>query len=373
MDEYFKLFAYLTAPIFLSIIIIKIAFRVYNSRRISKQKDHETIYPFLPNSSKGLAEQGYLWLSILAPTLYFIVLGIVAWQGYSISLTAEGFSEFLNISKLPIGLLSLSIPLSILVARIHATHQTSLQIAATQTQIAATRIQIAATQAKNNMDGYYAHRKAMFEYFGALNPTNYPGEIVGDFHAHPRLHLRFFKDLGPINGTPEINTSKFKSTIQTLAEVQQHIETALLATTALSTAALNYADACNKIYSLAGILTLPNIYELLKNESDEYTLYDKVNLSSPNNIKFIRIGDSTEKLIGAYRYVRSFMRVLCEFAGYDVSFFDRKTHYEIDKGNKYNTHPYRNLDISQIIYHSQPNALNIISAQIEAKNAKLPD
>jgi hypothetical protein len=372
MDEYFKLLICLIAPALTSVITVKIAFKFYNSHITKTQKNHQTVYPFSPNTSKGLAEQGYLWLSIIAPIFYFIALGLYAWQGYSISVTSEGFSEFLSISKLPIGLLSLSIPLSILVARIHATHQTSLQIAATQTQIAATQVQIAATQVKNNMDGYYAHRKAIFEYFGALKPIKYPGDIEGDFHAHPRLHLRFFKDRGPINGTPAINTPQFESTIQTLAEIQLHIHTALLRETPHTTAALNYADACDKIYSLAGKLTLPNIYDTLKNSSLEHTIYDTVNLASPNNITFTRIGNSTNELIGAYRYIRSFMRVLCEFAGHDVDFFDKK-HHKIDKGGRYNAPPYSYLDIADILMYSQPNTCAIIDAQQKAKSASFKD
>lgn len=361
MDEYFKLLLCLIAPGIVSSIIIKIAFKIYNFRKEGVQKNHKKLYPFSLDATGGLAEQGYLWLSILAPILYFFMLGHYVWQGYTISITSEGLSEFLSISKFPIAVLSLSIPLSILVARIHATHQTSLQIAATQTQIAATQI-------KNNMDGYYAHRKAMFEYFGTLKTIKYPGDIEGDFHAHPRLHLRFFKDKGPTNGTPETNTPQFNEAIKTLSEIQLHTHTALLSETQHRTAALNYADACEKIYRLAGTLSLPNIYDTLKNSSAKYTIYDTINLATPNNIKFTRIGKSTNELIGSYRYIRSFMRVLCEFAGHDVSFFDEKKYHTIDKGDRYNAHPYYYLDIAGILNNSQPDISAIIRAQHEAQS-----
>lgn len=354
MDEFFKLLACLILPFASSILIVKIAFKIYNSSKKQVDNQYKELTPFSLDASRGLAEQGYLWLSILAPVMYFFTLGYFSWQGYTISINSDGLSEFLRISTLPIALLSLSIPLSILVARIHATHQTS--------------IQIAATNIKNNMDGYYAHRKAMFEYFGALKQITYPGDIEGDFHAHPRLHLRFFKDEGPANGTPKVDTAQFDSAIENLSAIKIHIHTALLKETPFITSALNYADACNKIYALAGLLTLPNIYEKLKSASKNYTIYDTVNLVSPHNITFTCVGSSTKELIGSYRYIRSYLRVLCEFSGYDVSFFDKKEYLPIDKGDKYNSHPYYYLDISEILHHAQPSIHNLVMAQRKAQD-----
>jgi len=353
MDEFLKLLACLILPFAFSILIVKIAFKLYNSSKKQVDNHHKKLTLFSLDASRGLAEQGYLWLSILSPAMYFFTFGYFSWQGYTLSINSDGFSEFLRISTLPIALLSLSIPLSILVARIHATHQTS--------------IQIAATNVKNNMDGYYAHRKAMFEYFGALKQITYPGDIEGDFHAHPRLHLRFFKDEGPANGTPKVDTARFDSAIENLTAIQIHIHTALLKETPHIIAASNYADACNKIYALAGLLTLPNIYEKLKSASKNYTIYDTVNLASPNNLSFTCVGSSTKELIGSYRYVRSYLRVLCEFSGYDVSFFDKKEYLTIDKGDKYNTLPYYYMDISERLNHAQPNTHNLVMAQRKAQ------
>jgi hypothetical protein len=353
MDEFFKLLACIILPFAFSILIVKIAFKAYNSLKKRLNNQYKELTPFSLDASRGLAEQGYLWLSILAPVLYFFTLGYFSWQGYTISINSDGLSEFLRISTLPIALLSLSIPLSILVARIHATHQTS--------------IQITATNVKNNMDGYYAHRKAMFEYFGTLKQITYPGDIEGDFHAHPRLHLRFFKDEGPTNGTPKVDTARFDSAIENLTAIQIHIHAALLKETPHTTAALNYADACNKIYALAGLLTLPNIYETLKSASKDYTIYDAVNLSSPNNLTFTCVGSTTKELIGSYRYIRSYLRVLCEFSGYDVSFFDKKEYLAIDKGDKYNSHPYYYLEISEILNLAQPSIHKVVTAQRKAQ------
>jgi len=356
MDERLKLVICLIIPGAISIFSIKMAFKLYNSLKAKKDATHKYLYPFHIDANRGLAEQGYLWLSILGPILYFLMFGQYSWEGYTLSISSTGLTEFLKISTLPLGLLSLSIPLSILVARIHATHQTS--------------VQIIATQFKNNVDGYYAHRKAMFEYFGALKKIVYLGKIEGDFHAHPRLHLRFFKDEGPTKGIPKIDNDRFKQVINTLAEVKLNIHTAISSKTTPEVSAKHYGQACNEIYDLAGILTLPVIYDTLKSSSKQFTIYDAINLANPKNITFTKVGTSTEELIGCYRYIRSYMRVLCEFSGYSVDFFDEKdTFPEIDKGDRFKSSPYHFRDISRILEISQEKNTEIIMAQSNARKA----
>ncbi|WP_404940164.1 hypothetical protein [Pseudomonas atacamensis] len=357
MDEFIKLFTCITIPSIISILTIKLGFSLYNSHKQNTTKSHKQLLPFSLDASRGLAEQGYLWLSILAPILYFFFLGHYAWQGYSISVTSEGLSEFLRISTLPIALLSLSIPLSILVARIHATHQTS--------------IQITASQLKNNMDGYYAHRKAMFEYFGGMKDIIYPGKIKGDFHAHPRLHLRFFIDKGPSNGTPEINSEKFKESVEILSEIQSHIHIALTSELPRQENIKHYAHACTKLFSLAGTLNLPCIYEDLKSKERKFDICLNSNDEEADDLKFYGVGTTTHDLVGSYRYVRSFLRVLCEFAGHDVIFFDEKKHLAIDKGNDYTSSPYHFQDISKILHPAIDNSYHQKRARRENSQSKI--
>ncbi|PCM46525.1 hypothetical protein CP335_26945 [Pseudomonas fluorescens] len=355
MDERLKLVICLIIPGAISIFSIKMAFKLYNALKAKKDTTHKYLYPFHIDANRGLAEQGYLWLSIFGPILYFLMFGQYSWEGYTLSVSSSGLTEFLKISTLPLGLLSLSIPLSILVARIHATHQTS--------------VQIIATQFKNNVDGYYAHRKAMFEYFGALKKIVYLGKIEGDFHAHPRLHLRFFKDEGPTKGIPKIDNHRFKQVIDTLAEVKLNIHTTISNKNPM-VSAIHYGKACDKIYELAGILTLPVIYDTLKSSSSQFTIYDADNLTNPKNITFTKLGTSTEELIGSYRYIRSYMRVLCEFSGYSVEFFDEKeTFPEIDKGDRFKYHPYDFRDISRILEICQEKNSEIIMDQSKARKA----
>lgn len=331
MSSKMEIAIYLLAPLASCIIILPAIYWIINYLKTKASPNFKRLRFYYLDADRGLAEQGLLWLSICTPIAYFLLFGHFAWKNYSPDLSPEGFTEFLKISGLPLGLLSFSIPLSVLVARIHATHQTSVQI-----QI---------TRHKNNLDSYYAHRKAMFEYFSALKPITYPGEIKGDFHAHPRLHLRFFLDKGASHGTPEVNRPCFDDSIRKISEIQEHIHQCLLTNAELNDRIIHYAKSCNKIYELAGTLTLPNIYEVLKENSQDERICLNSNDSKEQDLIFSTVGRTTRELIGAYRYIRSFLRTLCEFAGQDVSFFDKKTHPAIDKGNQFKESLYTNGEI----------------------------
>ena len=80
------------------------------------------------NPSKGLLHQKLFWLCIIIPASYFMLFGCIAWKGYTLLLTADGFATFLSISTLPLALLSTSLPLTVIVASFHSTHQTAIQI-----------------------------------------------------------------------------------------------------------------------------------------------------------------------------------------------------------------------------------------------------
>lgn len=100
----------------------------------------------------SLLRQGFFWWAIVVPVLSFIYFGYFAWSGYSVSLDSEGFNEFIKISKLPMGLLSLSMPFVAIVIGVHRSIQTREQIEATTNQITITK-------KKNSLDEYYAREK----------------------------------------------------------------------------------------------------------------------------------------------------------------------------------------------------------------------
>jgi hypothetical protein len=113
-----------------------------------------------------LDRQPLFWAGLVLPITSFLYFGAFAWQGYDVMITSEGLSTFVNISKLPLALLSLSIPLLAIVANAHRATQTDAQIQA--------------TIRKNAADTYYAHQKNFIELVKAMEL----GEVaIFDKHA----------------------------------------------------------------------------------------------------------------------------------------------------------------------------------------------
>lgn len=80
------------------------------------------------NPEQGLHLQPLFWFSILTPFAVFLSFGVYAWEGFQLDFSYDGFENFIRLSKLPLGLLGLSLPLAVLVSRLHSTVQTATQI-----------------------------------------------------------------------------------------------------------------------------------------------------------------------------------------------------------------------------------------------------
>ncbi|WP_198579701.1 hypothetical protein, partial [Citrobacter portucalensis] len=91
-------------------------------------------------------------------------------------------------------IMSISHPLAGVVSRFHSTQQAARQIILSKT--------------KNSLDAYYAHRKAMFEYFKEIDETNYFSMHSFSYKVHPVLHKRFFIGT-PEDGTPVMQERAF--------------------------------------------------------------------------------------------------------------------------------------------------------------------
>ncbi|AZS77375.1 MAG: hypothetical protein E2591_21300 [Achromobacter sp.] len=137
---------------------------------------------------KALSAQPIFWISILVPAASFLFFGCFSWQGYEFDWSPNGYAKFIEISKLPLAFLSLSIPFSAIVAAIHRTTQT-----ASQMQQAA--LQLSMASAKNSLDGFYAHQKDFIEHvatwkFGETKIFNSDDRISSVYVAYPRLLYR---------------------------------------------------------------------------------------------------------------------------------------------------------------------------------------
>ncbi|MCD5970441.1 hypothetical protein [Pseudomonas quasicaspiana] len=290
-------------PLFLAAIVV-VAVVGRGSWRKARWLSAFTMHP-----DQGLVRQGLLWLSIFVPLFYGLGAGIIVWSNYEISLTPEGLSSFVKISTIPLAVFSLSLPLTILVSRLHATAQTANQITI--------------TRYKNNIDTFYSHRKELFSYFGQIGEVNFLGCINAKFKLHPQIHKVFFKGK-PDAGTPLANEEEFK-------DIEGKIDSALWKIHAVFTDAnpeLTYdfyvANLCSDIYRLALKLGLTEIYVELA-EKSVLVPFPLETGTKP----LMTVGTTSTELIAAFRYIYSFYSNLCDFAGLQA--LDRRN----DDNHKY--------------------------------------
>ncbi|MBP6082234.1 MAG: hypothetical protein KA732_13270 [Providencia sp.] len=99
-----------------------------------------------------LTSQKLFWAAIFIPLLSFLYFGLFSWVGHSVDMSAKGLNTFITISKLPLGLLSLSIPLVAIITSLHRSLQTA-------TQISTANIQIGLVKEKNSLDELFSREK----------------------------------------------------------------------------------------------------------------------------------------------------------------------------------------------------------------------
>lgn len=128
------------------LFIISIAWMYEYKKRRKKSSSR---LKYFEMDEKPLTSQTLFWLAISMPFFSFCYFGAFSWYGKPILFNADGFERFIKISTLPLGLLSLSIPLTAVINNIHRTIQTNKQIEE--------------TTKKNISDLYYSHKKFFFE------------------------------------------------------------------------------------------------------------------------------------------------------------------------------------------------------------------
>lgn len=92
-----------------------------------------------------LTKQPLFWGAIFWPASASLALGSKVWLNRTLDFSPNGYETFIEISKLPLGVLALTIPVTAVIAAIHRSIQTAKQIEE--------------TQVKNTVDLYYAHLK----------------------------------------------------------------------------------------------------------------------------------------------------------------------------------------------------------------------
>ena len=262
---------------------------------------HFHSYILTLHTEKSIGHQPIFWLSIIFPVVNFFLLGSFAWSGYTLRFDAEGFKTFVSISALPLGVLSLAIPLSASVSRFHATKQTAKQI-----QI---------VSQKNNIDLFHAHRKELFSYFEQIGEFKIIENLTALNKPHPRLHKIFFKG-EPEFGTPTADKNKFKDVDELLESTRGMLISILDNVNPQVSFGLYIQIFCRDIVILAHELGLQEVIDLSSN-SPSYP-----SQSNGRLLKFESVGETSDEAIAAFRCIENFYNNLCDFAFYSSPYFD---------------------------------------------------
>ncbi|WP_447096804.1 hypothetical protein [Pseudomonas sp. CF10PS3] len=331
MDNIFQLLLLVIGPLAASIIIMAIVFGSQKAYRKSPFK------AFILRPSVGLANQGLFWLSILTPTLYFFAFGIVSWQGYQISITAEGFKTFISISSLPLALLTLAIPLGVVIARFHSTEQTAEQI-----QIA---------KHKNNLDAFYSHRKEFFAYFDKIGTVVFLESLEVQYLINPRLHGLMFKGNAE-DGTPELDLDLSFLFIAYLNSIRKSLNAVILDSEPANTFD-HYFKASEEAYWIARKLGIKEILNELPKISKTLIAIDK---DINEEICQKSLGTTTIQAIATYRCIKSYLLTIFHFSG-NNDLIEMIHKYEIPhidiNGNFSNINPHRQVIEEGFAYNSE--------------------
>lgn len=313
-----------TVPLAVSYLIIFYWMKSITSLDPDIKKLHGTPefikYIFSLDASKGLSSQGLFWLSILVPFSYFITFGVIAWQGYVLRLDAEGFKTFTSISALPLGVLSLMVPLSVSVARFHASKQTARQIEI--------------VSQKNNIDLYHSHRKELFSFFDQVGERKFNYKLTVKNKVHPRLHKKYFQGI-PVNGMPRPRIDKFIEIDKQLYFLRR----TLISIITNKDPALNFNlyvhSFCFTVLKLSYSLGIQEVIDLM----DASLKYPCILKGVSVNAEIV--GDSSDDAICAFKCIESFFQNLCDFANYEARYFNEPEEQEKLVGAILNMHkPY---------------------------------
>lgn len=202
---------------------------------------------FLQLDERKLSEQWMFWLSILIPLALSIILSIPLWLQTKINLSAEGYDNFLRIFKLPIGVLSLSIPLVAIVAHIHRTIQTAKQIEL--------------TNQKNITDQFFSHHKYIVDSLSSITghdiKVNTKTIIPKISHPHA-LYRYIFPTSSYLSGIDvSAQNDYIKSIIKLFSEIEDLLENAemenlrnKITNTSAATLNFNFGVLCRKFNSI---------------------------------------------------------------------------------------------------------------------------
>lgn len=308
MEQLLLLATLLCAPPIIGASLVA-AFMGAGSWRGQRWKSLLSLHP-----AQGLVHQAPMWLSIVIPICYFLILGGFSWGGYSVSLNAEGFKRFIEISVLPLALLSVSLPLASLVSRLHATQQTAKQIEVVST--------------KNNFDAFYLHRKEFFSYFDQIGSLNYLGCLDAEYNVHPAVHRSFF--LGtPANGAPSPKLTAFELLRGKLKFVAIMLDNVIKSDDD-RLAFSYYLNACNDVLWIAERLGVREVSVKMV----EVGVTFSVKFDGDEESVVATVGVTTADILASFRYLSNYFNNICSFAVVGTYKVEERHLYLVQGGRK---------------------------------------
>lgn len=278
--EELKLALHIALPVLVAVVLA--------ARKAQGKGWKRLVDVFHLNANQGLFDQPLFHVGMLIPTLLFLSFGSIAWSGYDIDLSATGFDAFIKLSKLPLALLSLVVPIGAIISSFHSTKQTAAQIKI--------------TELKSNLDSYYQHRTELFNYFDRLEEKRYLNSLSGKFRAHPSLHKRMF-DGAPELGAPMPNLASFYKVYGDLAKASVLLE---------ETFQSNMHEPRLASYIGACALVIESAYQLGLDEIYNGPAEQKYNVQG----MIVRpLGNSVEEHIACLRYLGDYFNYLVDFCG----------------------------------------------------------
>lgn len=251
-------------------------------------------------SNQSLISQRLFWFSLIVPVGMFLSFGLICWKGYDIDLSAQGVTTFLSISAFPLALLSAAIPLGVVVASFHSTHQTAEQIR--QSGI------------KNNLDAYYLHRTEFFKHFERHEKVNYLGVLEGRFVPHPLLYNNCSPG-SPENGVPERNDEYFQDIDRAFSSAATFMDMVFSNEYSDLVFDAYLCNACVSMHKVSHLLGLSEIYRELAGQS---LLVEPPKQSGKEPVKYLTVGTRSTDIVAAFRYARDFYVNLAAFYGYKI-------------------------------------------------------
>ncbi|HAT3809347.1 TPA: hypothetical protein I8608_002206 [Morganella morganii] len=149
-------------------------------------------YTLLLNTN-SLHSQYLFQVVILLPLILSLYLMVWIGSEYPFRLDSIGFNFFLNIQKLPLGILALSPILGAFIVYAHRSLQTEKQIKTAENQLEE-------AQRKNKVDIYYATRKFIYDQLSSVKTIN--DEVITNPTS---LYLKAYKQNGDFTDK-KINT-----------------------------------------------------------------------------------------------------------------------------------------------------------------------